>query len=60
MTNLGVGFSCAILVVQGATDIANDINFYQNGLGLTVICHTDKWAKLTTFINNNTSSDNSI
>uniref|UniRef100_A0A7S2HIP9 VOC domain-containing protein n=1 Tax=Helicotheca tamesis TaxID=374047 RepID=A0A7S2HIP9_9STRA len=45
-STIGIRLSRTILMVRNATDVANAVNFYQNGLGLTVVRHTDEWAEL--------------
>uniref|UniRef100_A0A6U6K0L1 VOC domain-containing protein n=1 Tax=Odontella aurita TaxID=265563 RepID=A0A6U6K0L1_9STRA len=42
----GVRFGRAILMARGAEGVASAVNFYQNGLGLAVVRHTDDWAEL--------------
>lgn len=34
-------------MVRGSNGVAAAVNFYQNGLGMTVVRHTDDWAELT-------------
>eukprot|EP00559_Dactyliosolen_fragilissimus_P006407 CAMPEP_0184858048 /NCGR_PEP_ID=MMETSP0580-20130426/3163_1 /TAXON_ID=1118495 /ORGANISM="Dactyliosolen fragilissimus" /LENGTH=145 /DNA_ID=CAMNT_0027353967 /DNA_START=59 /DNA_END=496 /DNA_ORIENTATION=+ len=46
MTPVGVRFGRAILMVRGATGVAQSVNFYQNALGFEVTRHTDEWAEL--------------
>ena len=41
-----VVFSRAILLCRGSAGVASSVNFFQNGLGLTVLRHTDDWAEL--------------
>lgn len=38
--------SRAILLCRGSSGVASSVNFFQNGLGLTVLRHTDDWAEL--------------
>ena len=33
-------------MVRGSNGVASSVAFYQNGLGLTVLRHTDEWAEL--------------
>ena len=33
-------------MVRGSNGVAAAVNFYQNGLGLAVVRHTDDWAEL--------------
>ena len=42
-----VSFGRALLMVRGTNGVAAAVNFYQNGLGLSVVRHTDDWAELT-------------
>mmetsp|Transcript_2241 Transcript_2241/g.4076 ORF Transcript_2241/g.4076 Transcript_2241/m.4076 type:complete len:136 (-) Transcript_2241:472-879(-) len=44
----GVRFGRAVLLVRGATGVAESVNFYQNALGLQVLRHTDEFAELMT------------
>ena len=41
-----VSFGRALLMVRGSNGVAAAVNFYQNGLGMTVVRHTDGWAEL--------------
>jgi catechol 2,3-dioxygenase-like lactoylglutathione lyase family enzyme len=64
MASLGVSFGRALLMVRGSTGVASAVNFYQNGLGMAVVRHTDEWAELTCAIgssnnNNNNNNNNS-
>ena len=43
----GVRFGRAMLTVRGAEGVANSVHFYQQGLGMTIIRHTDEWAELS-------------
>lgn len=47
MASAGVSFGRALLMVRGSNGVAAAVNFYQNGLGLAVVRHTDDWAELT-------------
>ena len=47
MASIGVRFGRALLMVRGTNGVAAAVNFYQNGLGMSVIRHTDNWAELT-------------
>ena len=47
MASLGVRFGRALLMVRGSNGVAAAVNFYQNGLGMAVVRHTDNWAELT-------------
>jgi len=33
-------------MVRGSNGVAAAVNFYQNGLGLNIVRHTDEWAEL--------------
>lgn len=46
LASAGVRFGRAVLMVRGAEGVASSVNFYQNGLGLSVVRHTDDWAEL--------------
>ena len=50
----GIKFGRALLMVRGSEGIASSINFYQNGLGMTVHRHTDEWAELSCNVGGNT------
>ncbi|EJK64940.1 hypothetical protein THAOC_14268 [Thalassiosira oceanica] len=41
-----ISFRRALLMVRGSNGVASSVAFYQNGLGLTVLRHTDDWAEL--------------
>ena len=47
MASIGVRFGRALLMVRGSNGVAAAVNFYQNGLGMAVVRHTDNWAELT-------------
>jgi len=47
MASIGVRFGRALIMVRGSTGVAAAVNFYQNGLGMAVVRHTDNWAELT-------------
>ena len=47
MASAGVSFGRALLMVRGSNGVAAAVNFYQNGLGMAVVRHTDDWAELT-------------
>lgn len=47
MSSIGVRFGRALLMVRGSNGVAAAVNFYQNGLGMAVVRHTDNWAELT-------------
>ena len=47
MASTCVSFGRALLMVRGTNGVAAAVNFYQNGLGLSVVRHTDDWAELT-------------
>lgn len=34
-------------MVRGTNGVAAAVNFYQNGLGMALVRHTDDWAELT-------------
>ncbi|KAL7542804.1 hypothetical protein ACHAWF_015071 [Thalassiosira exigua] len=42
-----ISFGRALLMVRGSNGVAAAVNFYQNGLGMAVVRHTDNWAELT-------------
>ena len=42
-----VRFGRALLMVRGSNGVAAAVNFYQNGLGLNILRHTDEWAELS-------------
>lgn len=42
----GLRFGRALLMVRGPNGVAAAVNFYQNGLGMAVVRHTDHWAEL--------------
>ena len=44
MASIGVRFGRALIMVRGSTGVASAVNFYQNGLGMEVIRHTDDCA----------------
>mmetsp|Transcript_257 Transcript_257/g.490 ORF Transcript_257/g.490 Transcript_257/m.490 type:complete len:139 (+) Transcript_257:58-474(+) len=46
MASVGVRFGRALLMVRGSNGVASAVNFYQNGLGMAVVRHTDNWAEL--------------
>ena len=46
-TGGGVRFGRALLTVRGAEGVANSVHFYQHGLGMSIIRHTDDWAELS-------------
>jgi catechol 2,3-dioxygenase-like lactoylglutathione lyase family enzyme len=46
LTNAGVRFGRAMIMVRGAEGVAQSVNFYQNALGMNVLRHTDDWAEL--------------
>lgn len=43
---VGIRFSRAMIMVRGAEGVASSVNFYQNGLGMNIVRHTDDWAEL--------------
>ena len=45
-TPIGVRFGRALLMVRGSNGVAAAVNFYQNGLGMNIVRHTDEWAEL--------------
>ncbi|KAL7436984.1 hypothetical protein ACHAXM_005406 [Skeletonema potamos] len=45
-SSVGVRFSRALLMVRGSNGVAAAVNFYQNGLGMNIVRHTDEWAEL--------------
>ena len=60
MASLGVRFGRALIMVRGSTGVAAAVNFYQNGLGMVVVRHTDSWAELTCPVGHPTSSTKAI
>lgn len=46
-SSIGVRFGRALLMVRGSNGVAAAVNFYQNGLGLNIVRHTDEWAELS-------------
>ena len=63
----GVRFGRALMMVRGTNGVAAAVNFYQNGLGMAVVRHTDNWAELTcpgagasNMSQGNITSDNTI
>ena len=63
MATIGVRFGRALLMVRGSNGVATAVDFYEKGLGMKVIRHTDHWAELicpvvggsSTIINNASS-----
>ncbi len=53
---IGVRFSRALIMVRGTNGVAAAVNFYQNGLGMAVIRHTDQWAELVCPVGGSSSS----
>jgi catechol 2,3-dioxygenase-like lactoylglutathione lyase family enzyme len=47
MASSCVSFGRALLMVRGTNGVAAAVNFYQNGLGMALVRHTDDWAELT-------------
>ncbi len=45
-SSIGVRFGRALLMVRGSNGVAAAVNFYQNGLGMNIVRHTDEWAEL--------------
>lgn len=43
LAHAGIRFGRAMLMVR---DVTQAVNFYQNGLGMAVVRHTDDWAEL--------------
>ena len=58
MASIGVRFGRALIMVRGSTGVAAAVNFYQNGLGMAVVRHTDNWAELTCPVGPSSSSNN--
>ena len=58
-SSIGVRFSRALLMVRGVNGVAAAVNFYQNGLGMAVIRHTDQWAELVCPVGGTSSSSSS-
>ena len=54
--SIGVRFSRALIMVRGTNGVAAAVNFYQNGLGMAVIRHTDQWAELVCPVGGSSSS----
>lgn len=46
MATIGVRFGRALLMVRGSNGVATAVDFYEKGLGMTIIRHTDNWAEL--------------
>lgn len=44
---VGARFSRAVLMVRGAEGVQKAVDFYQKGLGLAIVRHTDEWAELS-------------
>lgn len=59
VASIGVRFSRALLMVRGTNGVAAAVNFYQNGLGMAVIRHTDHWAELVCPLSGTISSSSS-
>jgi catechol 2,3-dioxygenase-like lactoylglutathione lyase family enzyme len=55
--SIGVRFSRALIMVRGTNGVAAAVNFYQNGLGMAVIRHTDQWAELVCPVGGSSSSN---
>ena len=68
MATIGVRFGRALLMVRGSNGVATAVDFYEKGLGMKVIRHTDHWAELicpvvggsSTIINNASSQGSTI
>jgi len=64
MATIGVRFGRALLMVRGSNGVATAVDFYEKGLGMTIIRHTDKWAELICpvvgSINNATSQSSTM
>lgn len=58
MASIGVRFGRALIMVRGSTGVAAAVNFYQNGLGMAVVRHTDNWAELTCPVGPSSSNTN--
>ena len=58
MASIGVRFGRALIMVRGSTGVAAAVNFYQNGLGMAVVRHTDDWAELTCPVGPSSSNTN--
>jgi len=52
----GTRFGRVLLTVRGAEGVANSVHFFQLGLGLTVIRHTDEWAELACLVGKSTNT----
>lgn len=42
-TRMSTVFGRAVLLCRGAAGVASSVNFFQEGIGLTVLRHTDDW-----------------
>lgn len=65
MATIGVRFGRALLMVRGSNGVATAVDFYEKGLGMTIIRHTDNWAELIcpvvgSSINNATSQSSTM
>ena len=64
MATIGVRFGRALLMVRGSNGVATAVDFYEKGIGMTIIRHTDKWAELICpvvgSINNATSQSSTM
>ena len=58
MASIGVRFGRALIMVRGSTGVAAAVNFYQNGLGMALVRHTDDWAELTCPVGPSSSNTN--
>eukprot|EP00984_Skeletonema_dohrnii_P037826 scaffold40333_cov172-Skeletonema_dohrnii-CCMP3373.AAC.3 len=47
-------------MVRGSNGVAAAVNFYQNGLGLNIVRHTDEWAELQCPVGQPSSSSSSL
>jgi catechol 2,3-dioxygenase-like lactoylglutathione lyase family enzyme len=55
-STIGVRFGRALLMVRGSNGVAAAVNFYQNGLGMNIVRHTDEWAELQCPVGQSSSS----
>mmetsp|Transcript_13666 Transcript_13666/g.22458 ORF Transcript_13666/g.22458 Transcript_13666/m.22458 type:complete len:150 (+) Transcript_13666:69-518(+) len=59
-SSIGVRFGRALLMVRGSNGVAAAVNFYQNGLGMNIVRHTDEWAELQCPVGLPSSSSSSL
>ena len=56
--NDGIIFARVLLNVRGSEGVAKSVNFYQQGLGMDIIRHTDEWAELSCSVGGSSSRSN--